>query len=85
MGSKLSENTKLAACLENNSDLKYLMTCMVCLDEPCNTCLLPCAHLICYKCARLFDNCPLCRTLIRGTVKMYLPWSKSDIVQIITP
>jgi hypothetical protein len=48
--------------------------CKVCMDAEFNIVFLPCGHLVCCSsCAPALRNCPICRTLIRGTVRTY--WS----------
>lgn len=44
--------------------------CVICLDEPRNTTILPCLHMcLCYECAtelrKTSANCPLCREEVR--------------------
>ena len=41
-------------------------SCVICLDEPRSTTILPCLHMcLCYECAaelrKTSANCPLCR------------------------
>jgi len=49
-----------------------LYTCKICMDLQVNTTFLPCGHLVCCdKCAPKIRNCPICRTFIRGSVKVF--------------
>jgi cell division septation protein DedD len=58
---------------EENRQLKEARTCRVCMDVEINTVFLPCGHLVCCDgCARSLQQCPICRTHIRGTVKTFL-------------
>jgi len=62
-----------AVQLEENRKLKEARTCKVCMDHETNTVFLPCGHLVCCEsCAKSLSDCPICRSLIRGTVKTFL-------------
>ena len=59
--------------LEENGQLREARTCKVCLDKEVDTVFLPCGHLVCCRtCAPELRTCPVCRTLIRGTVLIVL-------------
>jgi hypothetical protein len=59
--------------MEENRQLKEAKTCKICMDEEVNIVFLPCGHLACCNsCAPALRNCPICRALIRGTVRIYL-------------
>jgi len=52
--------------------------CIICLQLPYNTVLLPCGHLyLCFHCASSIKNkngtCPACRTTIRSFHRVYTP------------
>ena len=52
--------------------LKTEKRCAVCLDNLKNTVFLPCAHLAsCVECSFSFDSCPICRTKVQATLKIY--------------
>eukprot|EP01047_Picozoa_sp_COSAG01_P056202 COSAG01_NODE_6345_length_3723_cov_13.346302_2_plen_194_part_00 len=45
--------------------------CVICLDGPKDTAVLPCRHLcVCSTCARALDRCPLCRGGVSATMQM---------------
>jgi len=47
-------------------------TCVVCLDHPRGTVLIPCGHVcVCLLCAELVDGCPVCREGIQRVVRTY--------------
>lgn len=47
-------------------------TCVVCLDNPRNVLLMPCAHMVlCRDCAVNLRDCPTCRAKIRQQVQVY--------------
>ncbi|KAI0216724.1 Baculoviral IAP repeat-containing protein 2, partial [Lamellibrachia satsuma] len=49
------------------------LLCKICMDDEAKILFLPCGHLCsCAKCAPALRNCPICRALIRGTVRVYL-------------
>lgn len=51
-----------------------LRLCKVCMDREMNIVFLPCGHFVaCVDCASVMDNCPVCRTKIKGNVKTYWP------------
>lgn len=59
--------------IEENRRLRDARTCKVCMDAEVNTVLLPCGHLVCCTdCSTLIGACPICRVLIKGTVKTFL-------------
>ena len=49
--------------------------CKICMDKPLSVALKSCGHIVvCDDCVdKLPRNCPLCRKLIVGTMKVYLP------------
>jgi len=58
---------------EENRKLKEARTCRVCMDQEINTVFLPCGHLSCCEsCAKSLTDCPICRNVIRGTVKTFI-------------
>lgn len=68
--------TKLKTSLsleEENRQLKDARLCKVCLDEEVGVVFLPCGHLVtCVQCAATVNQCPMCRTIIKGFVRTYL-------------
>ena len=47
--------------------------CSVCLDKPYNTVLVPCCHAcVCVGCSKHLEICPLCRAVIKSTMKIFL-------------
>lgn len=58
---------------EENRKLKEAKLCKICMDQDLNIVFLPCGHLIsCSKCAANLKECPLCRQMIKGTVRTFL-------------
>ncbi|KAK6174437.1 hypothetical protein SNE40_017714 [Patella caerulea] len=58
---------------EENEKLKNETTCRICLDNPAEILTLPCAHISsCASCAAALKKCPICRHVIKGTVKVFL-------------
>lgn len=46
--------------------------CHICYDGPCNACLVPCGHTLCYgRCARNVSRCPFCRRNVERVIKLY--------------
>lgn len=62
-----------------NSQEKYMrlldcMLCKICMDKNIDTAFLPCGHVLaCNQCAIRCDNCPICRSEIKQTQKLFLP------------
>ena len=54
---------------------KSIEKCVICLDNPLEIALKACGHLVsCHDCAkRLPYECPICRSPIDGTLKIYFP------------
>jgi hypothetical protein len=54
--------------------IEELYKCKVCLDKQIEVIFLPCGHLAsCSSCTSALANCPLCRQVIGGTAKAFLP------------
>ncbi|OWF41341.1 uncharacterized protein LOC110462612 [Mizuhopecten yessoensis] len=64
---------ELKSIQEENSQLKEQMKCKICMDNVVCISFLPCGHLCCCaECAPAMVKCPICRQIIRGSVKTYL-------------
>ncbi|XP_052810393.1 uncharacterized protein LOC128238475 [Mya arenaria] len=72
------ENTEAAvadpkAIKEENEQLKEQTVCKVCLDNTVSIVFLPCGHLVtCADCAPAMRKCPICRAVVKGTVRTYM-------------
>ena len=52
--------------------LREARLCKVCLDEEVSIAYIPCGHIVtCVQCAAALEDCPLCRKLIKGTVRIF--------------
>ena len=50
-----------------------MITCKICLENEVGIVFLPCGHLCCcVQCAPAVQQCPVCRTPIRGNVRTYM-------------
>ncbi|XP_006013512.1 baculoviral IAP repeat-containing protein 2 [Latimeria chalumnae] len=48
-------------------------TCKVCMDKDVSIVFIPCGHLaVCQDCAPSLRKCPICRGVIKGTVRTFL-------------
>jgi hypothetical protein len=48
------------------------LLCKICLDREIGVVFLPCGHqLACTQCAPCVADCPICRKVIRGTVRTF--------------
>ncbi|KAK2182415.1 hypothetical protein NP493_354g00014 [Ridgeia piscesae] len=67
----LSLGKKTEEKLETTEDQR--LQCKICMDAEAKIVFLPCGHLCsCATCAPALRNCPICRALIRGTVRVFL-------------
>ena len=65
---------EVQSLIEENRQLKEQRICKVCMDCEVSIVFLPCGHLVCCSsCAPALRTCPICRTLIRGTLRTYVP------------
>lgn len=68
-----TEVPSLGSIEEETEKLKSERLCKVCMDRDVNTVFLPCGHLVtCADCAKPLPKCPICRTFIRGTVRVFV-------------
>ncbi|RWS31278.1 baculoviral IAP repeat-containing protein 3-like protein [Leptotrombidium deliense] len=44
----------------------------MCWDREIGVVFLPCGHVACTQCAPGVTSCPVCRTVIKGTVRTFL-------------
>uniref|UniRef100_A0A3B3ZP33 RING-type domain-containing protein n=1 Tax=Periophthalmus magnuspinnatus TaxID=409849 RepID=A0A3B3ZP33_9GOBI len=59
--------------LEQLRRLQEERTCKVCMDKEVNIVFIPCGHLVvCKECAPSLRKCPICRGLVKGTVRTFL-------------
>jgi hypothetical protein len=69
--------SSLLICLDERERVKLLESeaqedCAVCLEKfQDKSALVPCGHCFCAECAQRLVNCPLCRTDIEQTCKIY--------------
>nr|XP_043868856.1 baculoviral IAP repeat-containing protein 7-A-like [Solea senegalensis] len=48
-------------------------TCKVCMDQLVSIVFIPCGHLVvCGDCAASLRHCPICRAIIRGSVRAFM-------------
>ena len=58
---------------KENQELKEQRLCKICMVSDANLVFLPCGHLVsCAACAPALQNCPICRALIKGTIRTYI-------------
>ncbi|RZC18428.1 inhibitor of apoptosis 2 [Asbolus verrucosus] len=68
--SKLSKALSLE---EENRILKEARLCKICMDAEVGIVFLPCGHLTtCVNCAPNLEDCPVCRSAIKATVRTFL-------------
>lgn len=54
-------------------ELQDLTICKVCMAEKVSIVFLPCGHIVtCAECAPAMRNCPICRKLVKGTVRAFM-------------
>lgn len=58
---------------EENRLLKEARLCKICMDGEVGIVFLPCGHLTtCVNCAPNLEDCPVCRSAIKATVRTFL-------------
>ncbi|KAH1021447.1 hypothetical protein HUJ04_010960 [Dendroctonus ponderosae] len=58
---------------EENRILKEARQCKICMDAEVGIVFLPCGHLTtCVNCAPNLEDCPMCRSAIKATVRTFL-------------
>lgn len=58
---------------EENRLLKEARLCKICMDNEVGIVFLPCGHLAtCVNCAPNLQDCPVCRSSIKATVRTFL-------------
>ena len=62
------------SCSQKTEDNTYSnrLLCKICLDGEIGVVFLPCGHqCACTQCAPCVTDCPICRKVIRGTVRTF--------------
>lgn len=58
---------------EENRLLKEARQCKICMDAEVGIVFLPCGHLVtCVNCAPNLEDCPVCRSTIKASVRTFL-------------
>ncbi|CAH2017740.1 unnamed protein product [Acanthoscelides obtectus] len=58
---------------EENRLLKEARLCKICMDAEVGIVFLPCGHLVtCVNCAPNLEDCPVCRSAIKASVRTFL-------------
>lgn len=58
---------------EENRLLREARLCKICMDNEIGIVFLPCGHLTtCVNCAPSLKDCPVCRSVIKATVRTFL-------------
>ncbi|XP_066559016.1 baculoviral IAP repeat-containing protein 7 [Amia ocellicauda] len=58
---------------EQLRQLQEERTCKVCMDKAVSIVFIPCGHLVvCTDCATSLRHCPICRAVIRGSVRAFM-------------
>nr|XP_053653956.1 baculoviral IAP repeat-containing protein 8-like [Cherax quadricarinatus] len=67
LNQKNINNELLLSSLETNYDMNI---CKICMDNLIELVFLPCSHMVaCMNCSKQLKNCPICRNVIRYTIK----------------
>ncbi|KAM5224161.1 baculoviral IAP repeat-containing protein 2 isoform 3-T4 [Hipposideros larvatus] len=73
---KERQTEEMASGLSLEEQLRRLQeerTCKVCMDKEVSIVFIPCGHLVvCQECAPSLRKCPICRGIIKGTVRTFL-------------
>ncbi|XP_076022552.1 baculoviral IAP repeat-containing protein 7 [Genypterus blacodes] len=69
----LREKVKDPSPEELLRQLQEERTCKVCMDKLVSIVFIPCGHLVvCGDCAASLRHCPICRAVIRGSVRAFM-------------
>ncbi|KAL3279746.1 hypothetical protein HHI36_017254 [Cryptolaemus montrouzieri] len=69
----IPDTSKKVSLEEENRILKEQRLCKVCMDSEVGVVFLPCGHFAtCVNCAPNLQDCPVCRTTIKATVRTFL-------------
>uniref|UniRef100_A0A2C9L8L9 RING-type domain-containing protein n=1 Tax=Biomphalaria glabrata TaxID=6526 RepID=A0A2C9L8L9_BIOGL len=64
---------KLKTLKEHNNQHRQQTLCKICMEKNVEVVFLPCGHLVsCTECADAMKYCPVCRNLVRGTVRVFM-------------
>lgn len=64
--------TRSLSLEEENRILKEARQCKICMDAEVGIVFLPCGHLAtCVNCAPNLEDCPVCRSAIKATVRTF--------------
>lgn len=64
---------KVLTLEEENRLLREARLCKICMDNEVGIVFLPCGHLAtCVNCASNLQDCPVCRSAIKATVRTFL-------------
>lgn len=72
------ESTSEASTSMNQGRNTGRLECGICRDRDIDTVLLPCVHMLCRDCAYRLERCPVCRILIKQTLKSFPIAADSD-------
>ncbi|XP_072305858.1 baculoviral IAP repeat-containing protein 7-like [Eucyclogobius newberryi] len=69
----IKEKVKDPSPEELLKQLQEERTCKVCMDKLVSIVFIPCGHLVvCGDCAASLRHCPICRAVIRGSVRAFM-------------
>ncbi|CAM9694931.1 unnamed protein product [Lampetra fluviatilis] len=75
-GESPKKSANYVQALPPEEELKRLQeqhTCKVCMDKEVSVVFIPCGHLVvCRDCASSLRKCPICRAVVRGTVRTFM-------------
>ncbi|GLV43984.1 Death-associated inhibitor of apoptosis 2 [Carabus blaptoides fortunei] len=73
VGEPRADGSSKVSLEEENRQLKEARLCKICMDNEIGVVFLPCGHLTtCVNCAPSLKDCPVCRSVIKGTVRTFL-------------
>ncbi|XP_030625349.1 baculoviral IAP repeat-containing protein 7 [Chanos chanos] len=73
MRAQVTAKDKDLSAEEQLRQLQEERTCKVCMDKLVSIVFIPCGHLVvCADCAASLHHCPICRAVIRGSVRAFM-------------
>ena len=69
---QLSNKKRKIEEIENeNEKLKEDRICKICWSNQAGVAFLPCGHISCVNCSPKLKDCPFCRQIIKGKIKIF--------------
>lgn len=58
--------------IDDKTNYKDNVTCLICTENKINICFVPCGHTICSNCSEQIDKCHICKGEINKKMKIFI-------------